>query len=61
MGSQRVARPSLERGMEAASGKKIFFSPSSVADVALMARSLHESKQKIHCTRTKGPWSRQID
>ena len=26
-----------------------------------MARSLHESKQKIHCTRTKGPWSRQID
>ena len=37
-----------------------FFS-SSVADVALMARSLHESKQKIHCTRTKSPWNQQID
>jgi len=31
-----------------------FFS-SSVADVALMARSLHESKQQKHCTRTKSP------
>ena len=37
---------------------KFFFS-SSVADVALMARSLHESKQKIHCTRTKGPQNRK--
>ena len=32
----------------------IFFS-SSVADVALMARSLHESKQQKLCTRTQSP------
>ena len=34
-------------------GIGVAFFSSSVADVALMARSLHESKQKIHCTRTK--------
>ena len=39
---------------------QVFFS-SSVADVALKARSLHESKQEIQIARTKGPWSRQID
>ena len=38
----------------------LFFS-SSVADVALKARSLHESKQEIQIARTQGPWSRQID
>ena len=38
----------------------VFFS-SSVADVALMARSLHVSKQTKLCTRTKSPWNKQID
>ena len=38
-----------------------FFFSSSVADVALKARSLHESKQEMQIARTKGPWSRQID
>ena len=40
---------------------QLFFSPSSLADVALKARSLHVSKQEIQIARTKGPWSRQID
>ena len=40
---------------------KVIFFPSSVADVALMARSLHDSKQKKLCTRTKSPWNQQID
>ena len=39
----------------------LLFFPSSVADVALKARSLHESKQEIQIAMTKGPWSRQID
>ena len=43
-----------------ARGSQIFFS-SSVADVALMARSLHESKQQKLCTRTQSPWNQQID
>ena len=40
--------------------RRDFFS-SSVADVALMARSLHESKQLKLCTRTQSPWNQQID
>ena len=38
-----------------------FFFSSSVADVALMARSLHESKQLKLCTRTQSPWNQKID
>ena len=44
---------------EVQAGRPFFF--SSVADVALMARSLHESKQTKLCTRTKSPWNQQID
>ena len=41
-------------------GTRFFFS-SSVVDVALKARSLHESKHEIQNARTKSPWNRQID
>ena len=65
----RVASPDDDTGEQARSVNlletwrlvsRIFF-PSSVADVALMARSLHESKQTKLCTRTKSPWNQQID
>ena len=47
---EKQSHPLIAQMMKPAESS--FFS-SSVADVALMARSLHESKQKIHCTRTK--------
>ena len=45
--------PLSESSEQESRGGLNFFFSSSVADVALMARSLHVSKQTKHCTRDK--------